>query len=219
MRDWYAYVVNSGIENTLQFLWNYMSYYHPSFRKVVKHAPCPAGLLEVGAGTGFFGMWLSSYGYTVTMLDIDSRIIELARTNASAFNVPKDRLRILQGNALDLPNLFERGSFKLTYTRGLLEHFPEGEAVRVLRGQAYVAEKILSIVPSKNMKPWRTDERLFTMSSLETLHHKAGLRIIDRFSYGDEPRWFRYAVPLILQRPLERIFEIGSNIGVVAVPC
>jgi hypothetical protein len=65
-RDWYRYVIDSGMENPMAVLKNIFDFYSPLYTKTCKHARSGSPLLKVGAGTAVFGMWLASAGYQVT---------------------------------------------------------------------------------------------------------------------------------------------------------
>jgi hypothetical protein len=216
-RDWYQYVIDQGINNLLPFLRNYFDYYLPLYNKIRKHVPIGARLLEVGAGTAIFGMWLATEGYYVIQIDPNSKIIKMARENAIRFNVPEERYNALLAYGEDIANMFPPKFFDLSYSRGLLEHFPEEMAINLIRSQAAISKKIISVVPGKHMKTPRLDERAFTLKKLKQLHEKAGLKVIESFSYGDEPKWIALYLPPILKFKLRSLFEIGSDVGVVCL--
>lgn len=216
-RDWYQYSIDSGIENPLPVLRNLFDYNLPLYTKICKHAKAGSRILEVGAGTGLFGMWLASVGYRATQIDLDQRVVALALENAERFNVPKERYSIRVGDANAVARIFSGEMFDLSYSGGLLEHFPEENAIGLLRGMKAVSRKIVSVVPGKHMKVPRVDERPYTIGRLRKLHQQAGLKVIESFSFGDEPEWGRLYLPPIVRYALRRHFEIGSDIGVVYV--
>lgn len=216
-RDWYQYSINSGIENPLPVLRNLFDYNLPLYTKICKHAKAGSRILEVGAGTGLFGMWLASVGYQVTQIDLSHKVVALALEIAGKFNLPRERYSIHVGDANTVAETFCGQMFDLSYSAGLLEHFSEENAIGVLRGMKGVSRKIVSVVPGKHMKVARVDERPYTMGKLRELHQQAGLKVIERFSFGDEPEWLRLYVPPIVRYALRRCFEIGSDIGVVCV--
>ena len=224
-RDWHQYVadfwhqhdIESGIENLLPAIRSALDYYFPLYNRIWKHAKPGSRLLEVGAGTAIFGMWLASMGYEVTQIDLDERVVKSALEHARVFNVPKERYRVLVGDGSKVAQTFADQKFDLSYSRGLIEHFPECDAIDVLQGMGSVSRKIVSIVPGKHMKVPRVDERPFTMRKLRELHERAGLKVIENFSFGDEPRWLRLYIPPILGRVVRRHFEIGSDVGVICL--
>jgi SAM-dependent methyltransferase len=216
-RDWYQYAIDSGIENPLPVLRSLFDYNLPLYTKICKHVKAGSRILELGAGTGLFGMWLASVGYRVTQIDLDQRVVALALETAERFNVPKERYSIRVGDANRVARIFSGEMFDLSYSAGLLEHFPEENAIGLLRGMKAVSRKIVSVVPGKHMKVPRLDERPNTMRKLRELHQQAGLKVIESFSFGDEPEWLRLYVPPVIRYALRRYFEIGSDIGVVCV--
>ena len=217
MDYWHRHDIESGIENPLPVIRTALDYYLPLYNKIWKHAKPGSRLLEVGAGTAIFGMWLASLGYEVTQIDLDERVVRLALEHARTFNVPSERYRVLVGDGTKVAQTFSGQKFDLSYSRGLIEHFPECDAVDLLRGMGIVSRKIVSIVPGKHMKVPRVDERPFTMRKLRELHEQAELKVIETFSFGDEPRWLRLYVPPIVASGLRRCFEIGGEVGAVCL--
>lgn len=79
-------------------------------------------LLDVGAGAGEYSLYFAGLGYEVCAL-------ELAESNLRAFQKklrPRDRLELVQGNAVDLGR-YEDGSFDVVLVLGPLYHLRRDE--------------------------------------------------------------------------------------------
>jgi ubiquinone/menaquinone biosynthesis C-methylase UbiE len=93
----------------------------------------PKKMLEVGCGTAFVSLFFAKRGYQVSCLDINKKILEVARKN---FRKERAKGNFITGNAERLS--FKDNSFDIVTSFGLLEHFQNpgtaiDEMVRVLK--------------------------------------------------------------------------------------
>ena len=72
---------------------------------------------EIGAGTGRYSRAIADMGYSVEAVELNAHNIEIFRENLK----PKQKINIIQGNALDL-SMFEGNSFDITLVLGPLYH-------------------------------------------------------------------------------------------------
>lgn len=105
-------------------------------------SPTSRSLLDVGTGTGAWGIRLAKKGFIV--LGIDLSLIELrkARLNASAFQRGRGSYDVVQCDVERLPLRDE--SFDLCFCGGVLHHLPNArsailELARVAGGKSIVA--------------------------------------------------------------------------------
>ena len=70
-----------------------------------KHLGKDTKILDIGCGLGVGSIPLSTFGYKITGIDNDMRVVEAARMNAERFG--KD-VRIVHGDAFDIDKMFER---------------------------------------------------------------------------------------------------------------
>lgn len=119
-----TYGMNNGTRGRMQLIRNFMT----------KHAPAPAGLLEVGCGRGEFASSMAAAGYDVTATEIDKSI-------ASALS-PSCALAIAF-----LPVLpFDDGEFDVVVCSDVLEHLADDdEAESSLAELARVTSRLLLV--------------------------------------------------------------------------
>ena len=101
-------------------------------------------ILDLGCGLGVGSVPLSTFGYRITGIDNDPKVVEAARENAKKFG--KD-IQIIQGDIFDIDKMFEPDSFDACMSGGLLEHFPETQIRELVRKQLVVAPKLIAYMP------------------------------------------------------------------------
>lgn len=74
-------------------------------------------VLEIGAGTGRYSHALAQQGYTVDAVELVEHNIEVFRAHTQ----PQEKVRVVQGNALDL-SAFPNGTYDITLLLGPLYH-------------------------------------------------------------------------------------------------
>lgn len=102
--------------------------------------------LDIGCGTGATAVCLARLGFQVTLLDSSLPMLELARRAANEAGV-SNNIAVKNGDAAELANLFDAGSFDVILCHNTLEYVEEPDAVlrgaaRLLRGSS----AILSLV-------------------------------------------------------------------------
>jgi S-adenosylmethionine-dependent methyltransferase len=89
--------------------------------------------LDIGCGTGATAVRLARTGLHVTLLDASRPMLDLASSAAREAGVT-DRIALKHGDASQLANLFDAGSFDLILCHNILEYVEDPGAV--LRGAA-----------------------------------------------------------------------------------
>jgi S-adenosylmethionine-dependent methyltransferase len=87
--------------------------------------------LDIGGGTGAIAVRLARLGLHVTLLDASLPMLDLAQRAAREAGVPES-IALKHGDAAQLANLFDAGSFDLILCHNILEYVDDPRAV--LRG-------------------------------------------------------------------------------------
>lgn len=195
---------------------SHWQFYQTFYGMISRHMSVGSKVLDIGCGHSFSDLYLASYGYNVTAVDNDERIIELAKDFAKVLNVELD---YQQADAFDLSPFY--GEFDLVYSVGVLEHFDREVTVALLKEQAKCANKVLICIPTQYTKysAGITDERIYSVGELENIVKEAGLDVVDSFGFGSVNatalhRWIRRLIP----HGLFRLFQnkgYAYNIAVI----
>jgi S-adenosylmethionine-dependent methyltransferase len=98
--------------------------------------------LDLGGGTGAIAVRLARLGYHVTLLDSSLPLLDIANRAAREAGVT-DRIELKHGDALQVAELFQAGSFDVILCHNLLEYIDDPVAVlrgadRALRGSSAI---------------------------------------------------------------------------------
>ena len=97
-------------------------------RQVAAHLPdLPARrVLDIGCGQGTQALLLARRGHVVTGLDSSARLLEDFRVSAAAEPAEVgERVRLVQGDAAAIAELFAPSSFDVVLCQGVLMYFPD----------------------------------------------------------------------------------------------
>ena len=103
-------------------------------------------LLEAGSGTGVLSTYLSSIGYDVTGIDIDSKIIDLSNKIANNYNSMK-KPTFINKSIFELD--YNENFYDISYSNGVLEHFTDEQIIDALKQQLKVAKIVIFGIPTK----------------------------------------------------------------------
>ncbi len=193
-----------------QAAWSYMN---PVLVRIRASFPPGTQLLELGCGAALHSSLLAAWGYRVTAVDNDPRIVEIARETAAAFGQDFD---VRLGDALWLNDEIGRG-YDLVFSFGLIEHFDRSTTVAMLADQGRVASHVMAAVPTKYTRYAApiTDERIYRLTGLESMFRDAGLIVDDAFVFGDVPTQtgaiLRRTLPPPAYRYVQRAFGYGMS--------
>lgn len=113
-------------------------------------------ILDLGCGLGTGCIPLSTFGYRITGIDNDDKVVEAARKNAERFG---RNVQIIHGDVFDIDKIFGPDSFEACLSGGLLEHFSEEQIQKLIRKQLFVAPKLVAYMPiaSHPGEKWNDD--------------------------------------------------------------
>lgn len=146
--------------------------------------------LEVGSGTGSYSLILKKLGIVeeVYLLDYSKESLKIAEENFRRYG---EKGHFILGDAFKLP--FKDNFFDLTISGGLLEHFSEEDAVKILQEKRRVSKYILSQVPINTLAYWILRmivtvrklgwpfgyEKPMNRKQLERIYAQTGIKVID----------------------------------------
>jgi SAM-dependent methyltransferase len=112
--------------------------------------------LDLGSGPGAIGVRLARLGLSVTLLDVSLPMLDFARRAAREAGVT-ERIALKHGDAVQLADLFEAGSFDLILCHNVLEFVDDPVAVlcsaaRILRRPFGVLSVLVRNQPGEVLK-------------------------------------------------------------------
>ena len=115
-------------------------------------------VLDLGCGLGVSSIPLSTFGYEITGIDNDMKVVEAARINADTFG--KD-IQIIHGDIFDIDKMFEPNSFNACMSGGLLEHFSESQIKELIDKQLHIAPRLIASMPIASFPGEKWDDGIF----------------------------------------------------------
>jgi SAM-dependent methyltransferase len=184
------------------------SFHETLYGMIQKHSPANARILGVGSGPGWSEFYLSALGYQVTGVDNEPTLVDLANNRSKILGVPAN---FETADAFDLSKFHSK--FDLAFSCGVLEHFDREVTVQLLQEQALCAKKVLIQIPAIYTKYTGeiTDERIYSINQLAQIVEDAGLKVVEKFGYGDLTATRTH---VLLRRLLPRaIWRMAQNMG------
>lgn len=194
--------------------------------------------LDLGSGPGTLGVRLARLGHSVTLLDVSLPMLDLAESAAREAGVA-ERIALKHGDATQLTESFEDGSFDLILCHNVLEFVDHPGAVltsvdRILRGPFGVLSVLVRNQPGEVLKAallnsdlaaaernlnaeWGDESlyggkvRLFTRDSLRSLLAGASFSVVAERGV----RVISDYLPSTISRTgnYEQIFELERKLG------
>ena len=157
-------------------------------------------IIECGSGTSVVSIYLATLGYNVTAIDIEDDVIKLAKSLAKDYYKAVDnynsQINFVEKSIFDLG--YEKDSFDVAFSNGVLEHFSDDEIIQIIKQQLYVAKTVIAGIPTKYFDSSEAkygNERVLELSYWRYLIKKAGGSIIEEIGMDRESllkRLFNY---------------------------
>ena len=157
-------------------------------------------IIECGSGTSVVSIYLATLGYNVTAIDIEDNVIKLAKSLAKDYYKAVDnynsQINFVRKSIFDLG--YEKDSFDVAFSNGVLEHFSDDEIIQIIKQQLYVAKTVIVGIPTKYFDSSEAkygNERVLELSYWRHLIKKAGGSIIEEIGMDRESflkRLFNY---------------------------
>jgi len=143
----------------------------------------PATVIEVGCGSGLTSVLLASMGYRVTAVDANAQLVEKIRR----FEIAFPNLISVQADMFRME--FEDKAFDIAFSQGVLEHYTDGDIIRVLVEQRGIAQIVVVDVPNGRGKIGDYgDERSISPAQWRKLIRASKLAVVNESARG-MARW------------------------------
>jgi len=154
--DWYKHYLKKGkLFLTKEGLKENLEQDQAFLKILRKFVPPPAKVLEAGCGLGRTCISMSLRGYRITAVDIDERMLRLARKSAENFS---QKITFKKLDFFNLSKRFKKNAFDAITHQGVLEHYPVAKIRKAVDVQLAASPFIIFSVPissKHNMKYFR----------------------------------------------------------------
>ena len=184
MRDWYdVYLDEISLKKDLK---GYVDYKIKNKKKLInlikKYSPNKK-VMEAGCGTGIIATYMASLGYDVTEVDIDKKILGLAKKVSKEY-ITNGTPKFVQKDLLKLD--FKKNEFDCIFSNGVLEHFSDEEIIKILSLELEQAKYVIVGIPTtffNKSEALHGDERFLGNDYWRNLFKKCNSKIIEEASY------------------------------------
>lgn len=144
--------------------------------------------LDVGCGTGAAAVGLAGLGIHVTLLDSSPAMLELAKRTIVEAGV-SNKIAVKHGDAVQLAEIFQAGSFDVVLCHNLLEYVDDPGAVlrsatRVMRGSAAILSILVRNQAGEVLKA------VLQAGDLAAAEHNLTADCVEESLYGGKVRLF-----------------------------
>jgi SAM-dependent methyltransferase len=101
-------------------------------------------VIEAGSGLARDSFVLASKGISVTLFDINARLLKIAQENAKKVDI---EVETIQGDLLTFSRYIAKSKYDLSFNCGVLEHFNDDEIHRIIDEQLMVVPIVVFTVP------------------------------------------------------------------------
>ncbi len=148
-------------------------------------------IIECGSGTSVVSIYLASLGYEVTAVDIEDDVIRLSKKLAKDYYNTlgdcKPKLNFEKKSIFKLG--YEKDSFDVAFSNGVLEHFTDEEIMQIIKQQLYVAKTTIVGIPTKYFDSKEAkygNERVLELSYWRKLIRNSGGIILEEIGMDRE---------------------------------
>ena len=190
---------------------------------IKKYLPLTGDVLDNGAGPGKYSMQLAHEGYKVTLTDLTSKLVEIAKNKADELNLEHNFSGFYEADARDL-SLLKDEQFDASLMLGPLYHLQEEaeriqaveELYRVTKkgGIVFVAfmprirHVLTSLMYPENWKPNNQMDSIDQFSLSGCFNHEDEGRFTGAYYFNIDD-----IKPFMERHGFESLELIGSNIG------
>lgn len=148
---------------------------------IIKHSTPNKPVLECGAGTGKFSVYLASLGFNTYAIDFEYAMVERAK-QLSELVCPQNPVKVLHEDISAIP--FHNKFFTVSHSSGVLEHFSDSKIIELINEQLRVADTIVFSVPSRYFdKKMQGNERFLTRQEWRKIISNSKAQIVKETGY------------------------------------
>lgn len=139
-------------------------------------------IIESWSGTGVLSTYMAFIGYGAVGIDIDKKILFLSKKIAKKYN-SKKKPNFINKSIFKLD--YEKNSFDVSFSNGVLEHFTDEEIINTLKQQMNIAKIVIFGIPTKYFNQEEAmygDERYMNYKFWRNLINKANGIILEEKS-------------------------------------
>lgn len=181
-KEWRSYHARSEGSHWLiraEEHWEFNRKFH---RKLIAHLRPGDSLLDVGCGKGYSALYFAAHGHPVMGIDPDPASVEEANAWAKRLSLPA-RFRVDE-----IFSFRPKERFRMSYSMGLIEHFPPDQAARMLSIQGDLSSLVVALAPTWHSRrtvepcaiPWTPQ----SIRAMRSIFDAAGLKVFEAFGAG-----------------------------------
>ncbi len=198
----YANYIKEDFKNWDEYFKIKMKLKRRFLKLVLKYSKNGKPVLECGAGTGKFAVYLASLGLNSYAMDLEKAMVEQAEQLSTSIS-PNNPVKVLQGDISNIP--FEDKFFSVTHSSGVFEHYSDLKIEELINEQLRVSDICIFSVPTKYFeKKMLGNERFMTRKQWREIISQSNAKIIKETGYHYKTLGKR--ILDILKKP-KRIFK------------
>lgn len=198
----YANYIKEDFKNWDEYFKIKMKLKRRFLKLVLKYSKNGKHVLECGAGTGKFAVYLASLGLNSYAMDLEKAMVEQAEQLSTSIS-PNNPVKVLQGDISNIP--FEDKFFSVTHSSGVFEHYSDLKIEELINEQLRVSDICIFSVPTKYFeKKMLGNERFMTRKQWREIISQSNAKIIKETGYHYKTLGKR--ILDILKKP-KRIFK------------
>lgn len=181
-KKWRSYHARSEGNHWLVRAMEHWEFNRKFYGKLAAHLRTGDSLLDIGCGKGYSALYFAANGHPVTGIDPDPASVEEANEWAARLSLPA-RFRVG-----DIFSYRPEERFRISYSMGLVEHFPLDQAARMLAIQGSLSDLVVALAPTRHSLrtvepcaiPWTPQ----TIRTMRATYDAAGLEVFEAFGAG-----------------------------------
>lgn len=198
----YANYIKEDFKNWDEYFKIKMKLKRRFLKLVLKYSKNGKPVLECGAGTGKFAVYLASLGLNSYAMDLEEAMVEQAE-QLSIKVTPNNPIKVFQGDISNIP--FNNKFFSVTHSSGVFEHYSDLKIIELINEQLRVSDICIFSVPTKYFeKKMLGNERFMPRKQWREIISQSNAKIIEESGYHYKTLGKR--ILDILKRP-KRIFK------------